>query len=112
MAQRCDRLFVRLHRVAAFVPATITTETCHDSRGPRLYQNRGKSAISWRLACVLRHLFSNNQTWAAAMIEHDPEFFERLAHQQTPDYLWIGCSDARVPANQIVGLLPGAMFVH
>jgi carbonic anhydrase len=61
---------------------------------------------------VLAQLFANNQAWAAAMIERDPEFFERLARQQTPRYLWIGCSDSRVPANQIVGLLPGDMFVH
>jgi carbonic anhydrase len=61
---------------------------------------------------VLNHLFANNRAWAAEMIRHDPDFFERLAHQQAPQYLWIGCSDSRVPANQIVGLLPGEMFVH
>src|SRR5262249_30157358 len=61
---------------------------------------------------VLSHLFANNRKWAAAMVRDDPEFFERLAHQQSPRYLWIGCSDSRVPANQIVGLLPGEMFVH
>jgi carbonic anhydrase len=61
---------------------------------------------------VLSHLFVQNQAWAAAMLRHDPEFFERLARQQAPRYLWIGCSDSRVPANQIVGLLPGEMFVH
>jgi carbonic anhydrase len=61
---------------------------------------------------VLSHLFASNRQWAADMIRHDPEFFERLARQQSPHYLWIGCSDSRVPANQIVGLLPGEMFVH
>jgi carbonic anhydrase len=61
---------------------------------------------------VLSQLFANNRAWAAAMIREDPGFFERLAHQQTPRFLWIGCSDSRVPANQIVGLLPGEMFVH
>ena len=61
---------------------------------------------------VLSHLFENNCAWAAAMTRQDPDFFERLAHQQAPQYLWIGCSDSRVPANQIVGLLPGEMFVH
>jgi len=61
---------------------------------------------------VLSELFANNRAWAAKMIRDDPEFFERLAHQQAPRYLWIGCSDSRVPANQIVGLLPGEMFVH
>jgi carbonic anhydrase len=57
-------------------------------------------------------MFANNRAWAAEMVRHDPEFFERLSRQQAPRYLWIGCSDSRVPANQIVGLLPGEMFVH
>ena len=61
---------------------------------------------------VLSHMFANNRAWAAEMTRRDPEFFERLSHQQAPRYLWIGCSDSRVPANQIVGLLPGEMFVH
>jgi carbonic anhydrase len=61
---------------------------------------------------VLSHLFENNRAWAAEMTRQDPEFFKRLSHQQAPRYLWIGCSDSRVPANQIVGLLPGEMFVH
>ncbi|MBV9124529.1 MAG: carbonate dehydratase [Planctomycetes bacterium] len=61
---------------------------------------------------VLNHLFTNNRAWAADMTRQDPEFFQRLSRQQTPQYLWIGCSDSRVPANQIVGLLPGEMFVH
>lgn len=60
----------------------------------------------------LSKLFANNRAWAAALIERDPEFFQRLARQQAPDYLWIGCSDSRVPANDIVNLLPGEMFVH
>jgi carbonic anhydrase len=61
---------------------------------------------------VLSHLLTKNQAWAAEMIRHDPEFFARLSRQQAPRYLWIGCSDSRVPANQIVDLLPGEMFVH
>jgi carbonic anhydrase len=61
---------------------------------------------------TLSQLFTNNRTWAAEMTRQDPDFFRRLSHQQTPQYLWIGCSDSRVPANQIVGLLPGEMFVH
>jgi carbonic anhydrase len=61
---------------------------------------------------LLAHLFANNRTWAAAMTRQDPEFFQRLALQQAPQYLWIGCSDSRVPATQIVGLMPGEMFVH
>ncbi|HVS35987.1 MAG TPA: carbonate dehydratase [Gemmataceae bacterium] len=60
----------------------------------------------------LRDLLARNQAWAAEMVRQDPGFFERLSHQQAPHYLWIGCSDSRVPANQIVGLLPGEMFVH
>jgi carbonic anhydrase len=61
---------------------------------------------------VLSHLFENNRAWAAEMTRQDPDFFQRLSRQQVPQYLWIGCSDSRVPANQIVGLLPGEMFVH
>ncbi len=60
----------------------------------------------------LHHLFRNNRAWAAEMTRQDPAFFERLSRQQGPEYLWIGCSDSRVPANQITGLLPGEMFVH
>src|SRR4051812_15503182 len=60
----------------------------------------------------LDELFTRNKQWAAEMTAREPEFFERLTHQQSPEYLWIGCSDSRVPANQIVGLLPGEMFVH
>lgn len=60
----------------------------------------------------LPHLFENNRRWSESMRQRDPEFFDRLRNQQTPDYLWIGCSDSRVPANEIVGLLPGEMFVH
>ncbi|HWC65952.1 MAG TPA: carbonate dehydratase [Thermoanaerobaculia bacterium] len=60
----------------------------------------------------LAPLFRNNREWAADMTRRDPEFFLRLSRQQAPRYLWIGCSDSRVPANQIVGLVPGEMFVH
>jgi carbonic anhydrase len=60
----------------------------------------------------LPRLFENNRAWAREMTAQDPEFFSRLSRQQAPQYLWIGCSDSRVPANQIVGLPPGEMFVH
>jgi carbonic anhydrase len=60
----------------------------------------------------LEHLIANNQAWAASKLRADPGFFSRLARQQAPAYLWIGCSDSRVPANEIVGLDPGEMFVH
>jgi len=60
----------------------------------------------------LNHLFENNHAWAAEMTRQDPDFFRRLEAQQSPQYLWIGCADSRVPANQIVGLLAGEMFVH
>jgi carbonic anhydrase len=60
----------------------------------------------------LVHLFDFNRAWSQRMQESDPEFFGRLSHLQAPEYLWIGCSDSRVPANQIVGLLPGEVFVH
>lgn len=60
----------------------------------------------------LKHLLESNRKWADKMTANDPHFFERLAALQTPEYLWIGCSDSRVPANQIIGLLPGEVFVH
>ncbi|HHH36451.1 MAG TPA: carbonate dehydratase [Gammaproteobacteria bacterium] len=60
----------------------------------------------------LEALFANNRAWARHTEESKPGFFARLARQQAPDYLWIGCSDSRVPANEIVGLLPGELFVH
>jgi carbonic anhydrase len=61
---------------------------------------------------TLQHLFDNNIAWAEKIKANDPSFFDRLSEQQTPDYLWIGCSDSRVPATQIVNLQPGEVFVH
>lgn len=61
---------------------------------------------------VLGQLFDNNREWADAMLARDPEYFRKLRSQQSPEFLWIGCSDSRVPANTIVGLEPGELFVH
>ncbi len=61
---------------------------------------------------ILGHLFESNKSWAARIRQQDPDFFATLSLQQSPKYLWIGCSDSRVPANQIVGLDPGELFVH
>jgi carbonic anhydrase len=61
---------------------------------------------------ALNHLFENNRRWVGKMTASDPGFFQRLSRQQSPKYLWIGCADSRVPANEIVGLLPGELFVH
>lgn len=60
----------------------------------------------------LAGLFENNRNWARAVRAQDPDFFDKLSKQQAPEYLWIGCSDSRVPANTVVGLLPGDIFVH
>ncbi len=60
----------------------------------------------------IEQLFDNNRAWSERMREEDATFFSRLANQQSPEYLWIGCSDSRVPANQIIGLAPGEVFVH
>ena len=60
----------------------------------------------------LSNLFAQNKAWAGAIRQRDPGFFEKLSRQQSPEYLWIGCSDSRVPANEIIGLLPGEVFVH
>ena len=61
---------------------------------------------------MLNHLLENNRKWAAEKTKEDPDFFERLSKVQRPEYLWIGCSDSRVPANVIIGLQPGEVFVH
>jgi carbonic anhydrase len=61
---------------------------------------------------ALDHLFDSNRAWARDIEQRTPGFFTRLQQQQSPQYLWIGCSDSRVPANEIVGLLPGELFVH
>ena len=60
----------------------------------------------------LQHLIDNNQFWSQALSARDPDYFPRLSRQQHPKYLWIGCSDSRVPANEVVGLMPGELFVH
>ena len=61
---------------------------------------------------TLDHLLQNNRAWAERIKAQDPEFFVSLSKQQNPHYLWIGCSDSRVPANQIIDVTPGDMFVH
>ncbi|MBA6251404.1 carbonate dehydratase [Colwellia sp. MB3u-55] len=60
----------------------------------------------------IQHLFDNNQQWAEKIKKADPDFFKRLSEQQKPKYLWIGCSDSRVPANELLGMSPGEVFVH
>ncbi|PIW60533.1 carbonate dehydratase [Shewanella sp. CG12_big_fil_rev_8_21_14_0_65_47_15] len=61
---------------------------------------------------LLKPLFDNNRRWAGRIRQENPDFFEQLAKQQNPEYLWIGCSDSRVPSNQIIDLMPGEVFVH
>lgn len=61
---------------------------------------------------LLANLFENNRNWAESIKKIQPDFFQKLSEQQSPEYLWIGCSDSRVPANEIVGLMPGEIFVH
>jgi carbonic anhydrase len=69
-------------------------------------------AVSKHLQQRYEQMFEDNQAWAAAQDEKDPKFFKKLAQGQTPEYLWIGCSDSRIPAEQITGLQPGEAFVH
>jgi carbonic anhydrase len=66
----------------------------------------------WAAMGTLTDLFDNNRAWARRIVQRDPTFFEALSTQQSPKYLWIGCADSRVPANEIVGLRPGELFVH
>ncbi len=73
--------------------------------------SRTHEGAAW-LMRTLKHFFENNAAWAARIRQRDPEFFQKLSRQQSPAYLWIGCSDSRVPANQIVDVLPGELFVH
>lgn len=68
--------------------------------------------MSAKIPDTLAHLFEKNRNWATSMVEQNPEFFKSLESQQSPEYLWIGCSDSRVPANEIVDLAPGELFVH
>src|SRR5439155_17284713 len=72
----------------------------------------GGRVVSGSVMADLRELLENNERWAEQMRAHDPRFFERLASLQSPHLLWIGCSDSRVPANQITGQQPGEVFVH
>lgn len=60
----------------------------------------------------LKSIFDQNRSWAKKVKESDPDFFKKLSEQQNPEYLWIGCADSRVPANQIIDMLPGQVFVH
>ena len=69
-------------------------------------------AVGAMSAFMLEHLKANNRAWAERKVATDADFFQRLERQQAPQYLWIGCSDSRVPANEIVGLDPGELFVH
>lgn len=61
---------------------------------------------------TIKHLFENNKQWADKITAEDPDFFKNLSEQQSPQYLWIGCSDSRVPANELLGMMPGEVFVH
>ena len=73
------------------------------------FKTHGKLIIPMK---TLKQLFDNNRRWVTQLTAKDPGFFQRLSHLQQPQYLWIGCADSRVPANEIVGLLPGELFVH
>src|SRR5688572_9891126 len=92
--------------------------SCVASTEPRLLRHsaqREGGTLTVRSTSSMRdlsHLFQNNQLWARRIVERDPGFFQSLAAQQSPRYLWIGCADSRVPANEIVGLMPGELFVH
>ena len=105
------RIAVRLYRELGFLEAPAYYQTPIEGT-----QFLALDLEGWSPEKVsnenLFHLFDFNRAWARQMREVDPQYFERLSHLQTPEYLWIGCSDSRVPANQIVGLLPGEVFVH
>ncbi len=87
---------------------TGTADPDKSSLPPRLPRN----SVNLQAVQNLKSLFDLNKSWAEKIRAADPSFFEKLSQQQSPEYLWIGCADSRVPANEIVGLLPGEMFVH
>src|SRR5437588_393469 len=93
------------------LPSRPLPATTASNRPPRLSPPRGRRQQRVRTP-MLDHLKSNNANWAAGKVAADAGFFRRLEHQQAPQYLWIGCADSRVPANEIVGLDPGELFVH
>jgi carbonic anhydrase len=105
------RIAVKLYRELGFTEAPAYYQT--PVEGTQFLaldlENWSEDSINNR---HLHHLFDFNKAWARQMQQVDSQYFEKLAHLQTPEYLWIGCSDSRVPANQIVGLLPGEVFVH
>jgi hypothetical protein len=105
------RIAVKLYRELGFdeAPAYYQTPVEGTQFLALDLENWSEDALNNRR---LHHLFDFNRAWSHKMREVDPGYFEKLAHLQTPEYLWIGCSDSRVPANQIVGLLPGEVFVH
>ena len=98
----------------AGLAATCLRRALRASASPRSFPSSFLPVTLVTLATmsVLTRLFENNALWAARMVEHDPHFFAHLQEQQAPAYLWIGCSDSRVPANEIVDLAPGELFVH
>jgi carbonic anhydrase len=105
------RIAVKLYRELGFTeaPAYYTTPVEGTQFLALDLENWSADAIRSE---NLFHLFDFNRAWAGKMQEVDPDYFEKLSHLQTPKLLWIGCSDSRVPANEIVGLLPGEVFVH
>ena len=105
------RIAVKLYRELGFQEAPAYYHTAHEESQFLALDLENWSERSTHSESLL-HLFDFNAAWARQMTQVDPEYFERLAHLQSPEYLWIGCSDSRVPANQIVGLLPGEVFVH
>lgn len=80
--------------------------------GPIAFDGPAPSPLSSGRMHPLATLFKKNREWAEAIHKRDPDFFATLSRQQAPEYLWVGCSDSRVPANEICGLLPGEIFVH
>ena len=105
------RMAVKLYRELGFCEAPAYFDAPHEGTQFLALDLQNWSADEPHNQGLL-HLFDFNTAWARQMSQVDPEYFERLAHLQAPEYLWIGCSDSRVPANQIVGLLPGEVFVH
>ena len=106
------RLLRRRRRHDVPAPRVLRRAAGPHPRGHRAPRRRHRRGSSARPAMPLDDLLHGNRAWAAGVVERDPDFFRRLEAQQAPRYLWIGCSDSRVPANEITGTDPGEVFVH
>ena len=116
--EKMDPRYLTCLSLSGVEPALVAEWIRRLDESCSLFRSTSRHFILWLMLVsitgtpMLDHLKANNRSWAERMVSADADFFRRLERQQTPEYLWIGCSDSRVPANEIVGLDPGELFVH